>query len=264
MTVFQKDLDGDGIPELFVSCSSLQGNAGSAYKIFHQQEKGWAFLGETFLHPQAVAPAEPACSAISFLAYNRLGAGEGNLVRFSLGDNGLSGKILQIIRPLSSDKKMYQNLFPEPSDSLHLELRMNENSECTSGKVCITCPWTNKSLGPVTFFHHPLFFLETRDGKPRMLMSQENLIRSDPRPVLSDYTYLPAGKLFRQTQTFILPEALSQAFFLRANLNRNRQENRFFHFPMDIASGFPVEIEAWTGTIDANLDPMADPKPPIK
>jgi hypothetical protein len=256
LTIFERDLDGDAIPELFVSCSSLRGNAGSMYEIFHQQGKGWAYLGEAFLHPRAVTLTEPFSSAISFLAYNRLGAGEGNLVRVSLGKEGFSGKVQQIIHPLSSDVEMYQKLFPEGSDSLHLELKLNENSGCASGKVSITCLWTNSSPQPVTFFHHPQFFLKIGDEPPRMLVSRENMVRSDPRPVLADYTYLPPGKSFRQTQTFTLPERLSQPVFIGANLDRKRPENLFFHFPKDIASGFSIEIEAWTGEIVADPIPV--------
>lgn len=75
------DLDGDGVPELFIIATDWTGNGGAPQLVFRKTPAGYVLLGELFMHPKGYRVLPPnAQGEIRLVVYERLGGSEGNIL----------------------------------------------------------------------------------------------------------------------------------------------------------------------------------------
>jgi hypothetical protein len=127
LTQFESDIDHDGIPELFVSSTKIQGNAGSDYFVFQKKGETYSYLGSLFLHPQAfrVLPMETDQSPRMTL-YRRSGAGQGTLVMVKYTGHEFAVVQKETIEPMGKDRARYEQIFGPALGSFRPELSPEE------------------------------------------------------------------------------------------------------------------------------------------
>jgi hypothetical protein len=127
LTQFESDIDHDGIPELFVSSTTIQGNAGSDYFIFQKKGATYSYLGSLFLHPQAfrVLPMETDQKPRMTL-YRRSGAGQGTLVMVKYTGHEFAVIQKETIEPMGKDRARYEQIFGPALGSFRPELSPEE------------------------------------------------------------------------------------------------------------------------------------------
>ena len=100
LDAYEKDLDHDGIPELFVTSPSLCGNAGGLQLVFKQQKSGYRLMGEVNFYPRLlrVLPLDRE-GRPRFVTYWHLSCWEGNLIWITYKDGQFVRTKTEYIQP---------------------------------------------------------------------------------------------------------------------------------------------------------------------
>lgn len=109
---FEQDLDGDGLPELFISCREAMGNAGGNFFCFRNDGRSYRSLGSLFLHPMAFRVLSPEVGKNpTMLVYHRMNAIEGTLetVEYAGGEFRVIAR--ENLQAGGADSSRYQSLF---------------------------------------------------------------------------------------------------------------------------------------------------------
>jgi hypothetical protein len=127
LTQFEADIDHDGIPELFVSSSKVQGNAGGDYFVFKPQGNNYAYLGSLLLHPRAfkILPME-ADRQPRMMLYWRSGAGQGTLATVKYTGREFTVVQKETIEPMGQDRQRYEQAFESSLGSFRPEISPEE------------------------------------------------------------------------------------------------------------------------------------------
>ncbi len=109
---FEADINQDQIPELFVSSTYSQGNAGGEYFVFRRNENHFYYLGSLFLHPKAfkVLPIDNDQQP-KMVLYRRSGCCEGMLITVKYTGTRFAIIEQETIYPLDKDRERYRELF---------------------------------------------------------------------------------------------------------------------------------------------------------
>jgi hypothetical protein len=109
---FEADMNHDGIPELFISTISSQGNAGGEYFVFRKDGDQYSYLGFLFLHPKAfkVLPME-GDQRPKMVLYRRSGCCQGSLITVKYTGTQFVVVSQEIIHPVDRDRERYRELF---------------------------------------------------------------------------------------------------------------------------------------------------------
>jgi len=109
---FERDIDLDGIPELFIIPSVALGNAGGPYFVFQKAGDRYRYLGSLFLHRRAfrILPMDDDQQP-KMIVYRRASVSEGELCTIKY--TGREFKVIdsETIDPLGKDRAKYQQLF---------------------------------------------------------------------------------------------------------------------------------------------------------
>jgi hypothetical protein len=116
LTADERDLDGDGVPDLIVSTTAGVGNAGQPHFLFKRIHAGYVLLGEIFMHPLAYRVLPPTDDGrVRLVMYHRTSASEGHIHWLIHGEDGFSRWHTEQIHPgdggTDEGRRRYQQHF---------------------------------------------------------------------------------------------------------------------------------------------------------